>query len=131
MGPNCVPRDKPAWIVAYFNFILPIFSRCLRWHKNDIIRLITKCGSPRDAHLVSMLWWSTLSNVLLKSTSSMRIMEPVERSAYFNLCTISISACTVDIPFSDPYCWGNLAADDGRYAGANEMLQASRQYRRE
>ena len=90
MGPKRFICGTPALIVAYFDFIRPIFTRCLRWQK-AFSRLITKFGSPNDAHLVSRVWLSTLSNAanaFLKSTSSMRIMIPVELSAVFSGTTL-------------------------------------------
>ena len=56
MGPKIFPCGTPALIVEYFDFILPIFTRCLHWHKNDVSHLIIKFGSPIDAHLVSRVW---------------------------------------------------------------------------
>ena len=58
---------------------------------------LNKFGSPSD--LVSRVWRSTLSNPLLKSTST---MLPVKSSA--DLCASLTSACTVDVYFSDLYC---------------------------
>ena len=78
MWPKIVPCGMAALMVVYFDLIQPIFTRCLRWHKNDVSHLVIKFGSPSDAHLVSRIWWSTLSNALLKSTSSMRIVVPEE-----------------------------------------------------
>ncbi|KAK2176445.1 hypothetical protein NP493_661g02033 [Ridgeia piscesae] len=75
---------------------------------NDISHLVIKCGSSSDAHLVSRIWWSTLSNALLKSTSSKRIVVPEESSSDVHLCTSSISACTMDVPLTDRNCWGQL-----------------------
>ena len=105
MGCLIVPCGTPALIVVNLGFTLPIFTRCLRWHKKDVSHLVIKFGNPSDAHLVSKIWWSTLSNALLKSTSSTRIMVPLESSAVFHLCTSSISACTVDVYLTDPNCW--------------------------
>ena len=98
------PKKCPACVDSS---VLPIFSRCLRWHKNDVSHLITQFGRSSDEHLVSRAWWSTLSNALLRSTSSMRIIVPMESSAYFHLWTSSINARTIDISLTDPYCWGS------------------------
>jgi len=35
-GPNSIPCGTPALMVVNFDFILPIFTRCLRWHRNDV-----------------------------------------------------------------------------------------------
>ena len=94
-------------MVVNLDFILPILTHCLRWHKKDVSNLVIQFGNPSDAHLVSKLWWSSLSNALLKSTSSTRIMVSLVSSAAFHLCTSSISACTVDVPLTDPNCWGS------------------------
>ena len=71
-GAETVRSGTPVLIVEYFDFILPIFTRCLRWHKNSVSHLITTFGSPIDAHLVNRVWWSTLSSALLKSKNIMR-----------------------------------------------------------
>ena len=107
MGPKSVPCGTHALMVVNLYFTLPIFTRCLRWHKKDVSHLVIKLGNPSDAHFVSKIWWSTLSNALLKSTSSTRIMVPLESSAAFHLCTSLISACTLGVPLTDPNCWGS------------------------
>ena len=56
MWPKIVPCGTAALVVVYFDLIQPIFTRCLRWHKNDISHLVIKCGSPSDAHLVIRIW---------------------------------------------------------------------------
>ena len=106
MGPKIVPCGTPALMVVKLDLTMPIFTRCLRWRKKDVSHLVIKFGNPSDAHLVSKIWWSTLSNALLESTSSTRIKVPLESSAAFHLCTSLISACTVDVPLTDPNCWG-------------------------
>ena len=58
MGPNIVSSDTPALIVVYFEFILLIFTRCLRWHNT------LSFGD------VWQLYGCPLSNALLMSTSS-------------------------------------------------------------
>ena len=82
MGPKIVPCGTPALMIVSLDFTPPIFTRCLRWHRKDVSHLVIKVGNPSDAHLVSKIWWSTLSNALLKSTSSTRIMVPLESSTY-------------------------------------------------
>ncbi|KAK2176320.1 hypothetical protein NP493_670g00006 [Ridgeia piscesae] len=109
MGPKIVHCGTPALMVVNLDFTLPIFTRCLRWHKKDVRHLVIKFGNPSDAHLVRIHWWSTLSNALLKSTSSTQMMVPLESSAAFHMCTSSISACTVDVPLTDPNCWGSTS----------------------
>ena len=58
-------------------------------------------------HLVSRVWWSTLSKALLKSTRRIRIMVSGVSSAYFHSYTSSSNVYTVDVPFIDPYCSGS------------------------
>ena len=115
MGPTIVPCGTPALMVV--NFTLPIFTRCLRWHMKDVSHLVITFGYPSDAQ-VSKIWWSTLSNTLLNSTSSTRIMVPLESSAAFLLCTSSISACTMVVPLTDPNCWGST------WSPAMDVIQA-------
>ena len=43
-------------MAVYVDFVLPIFTCCLRWHKNDVSHLINKFASPNNAHLVSRVW---------------------------------------------------------------------------
>ena len=105
MGPKIVPCGTRALMVVNLDFTLPIFTRCLRWHKKDDSHLVITFGIIQQ--LVNKIWWSTLSNALLKSTSSTRIMVQLESSTVFHLCTSSISACTVDVPLIDPNCWGS------------------------
>ena len=66
-----------------------------------------KFGSSSDVHLVSRVWWSTLSKALLKSMRRIQIIVSGTLSAYFHSCTSSINVCTVDVPFIDPYCLGS------------------------
>ena len=88
VGPKIVPYGTPALMVVNLDFTLPIFTRCLRWHKKDVSHLVITFGNPSDAHLVSKIWWFTLSKALLKSTCSIRIVVPLESNAAFHLCTI-------------------------------------------
>ena len=85
MGPNIVPCGTPALMLVNFDVILPTFTRCLRWHRNDASHLVIQFSRPCGPHIVSRIWWSTLSNGLLKSTSYVRTMVSVESSAYFQL----------------------------------------------
>ena len=106
MGPNIVLCGMTAWMVVNFDFILPTISRYLRWHRNDDSHLAIQVGRPSNAHLVSRIWWSPLSNALLKSTSTLRTMVSVKSSGDFQLCTSSITACTVEDHLTYPNCWG-------------------------
>ena len=74
IGPNIVPCGTPALILMKSDFTLPIFTRCLRWHRKDVSHLMMKFGSPSGVHLVSRVWWSTLSKAVLKLTRRIRIM---------------------------------------------------------
>ena len=76
-----IPCGTPGLMVAYFDLIRPIFTRYLRWHQTNVRHLITMFGTPSDAHLIMRLSWSTLSNALLKSTSSMQTIVLVELRA--------------------------------------------------
>ena len=60
MGPKIVLCGTLALMVVNLDFTLPIFTRCLRWHKKDVSHLVIKFGNPSDAHLVSKLLWSTV-----------------------------------------------------------------------
>ena len=106
IGPKIVPCGTPALTVVNLDITQPILTRCIHWHKQYVSQLVIKCSNPSDANLVSKIWWSTRSNAFLKSTSSTRIMVPLDSSAAFHMCTSSIRACTVDVPLTDPNCWG-------------------------
>ena len=49
-------------MVVNLDFTLPILNRWLCWHKKDVSHLVITFGNPSEAHLVSKIWLSTLSN---------------------------------------------------------------------
>ena len=49
-GPNIGPCGTPALMIVNFEYILPTFTRCLRWHRNDVSYLVITFGRPSDAY---------------------------------------------------------------------------------
>ena len=103
MGPKIVPCGTPGLMVVNLDLTLPIFTRCLRWYKKDVGHSFIKFRQAKRRTF-------SQQNMVVYSTSRTRIMVPLELSAAFHLCTSSISACTVDVPLTDPNCWGSTCS---------------------
>ncbi len=98
----------PAFICFHSDAVLPIVMHCFLSHREFVIHLIWKSGSPAFTSLGRRILWSTLSKTFLKSSKRILTTFPFGSRAASQQCTSSTSASTVEQPLTEPYWWVSI-----------------------
>jgi len=94
-GPKCDPCGMPADSCNQSDKTSPIFTRCRRSCRKAAIHRTMTSVRARATSLATSKLWSTLSNVLAKSTKTVRTDSPLS-TATCQWCSMSTNACVVD-----------------------------------